>query len=77
MIETHKRPTQAQRILEFMKEHGSITTLDAIKNLGVLNLKGRIFELRKEYDIATRWETVRNRYGEKERIARYFLGGEK
>lgn len=47
MSETHKRPKQTERVLDYMRRHGSITTLDAILDLGVLRLASRISELKK------------------------------
>lgn len=77
-MENHKRPTQADRLLQYLRDFGSITALEAIQDLGILNLKGRIFELRERgiwegYYIRTTWENVKNRYGENTRIARYVL----
>lgn len=71
----HKNPTQAARLEEYLKTYGSITALEAIRDLGILNLKGRVCELRqkKKLDIVTRWEIVPNRWGGKPRIARYVL----
>ena len=38
--------TQADRVLEYIKKFGSITTLQAFRDLGVTRLSARIFELR-------------------------------
>lgn len=47
MNETHKRPKQTERVLSYMRRNGSITTLDAMLDLGVLRLASRISELKK------------------------------
>ena len=69
-----KAPAQADLILRYMQEHGSITSLDAIDNLyGVrcTRLSGRIKDLRDAgYNIVTVMEDNPNtgtRYG------RYYL----
>lgn len=73
MIE-HK-PTQNQRILDYIEETGGITQLEAIRELGVLRLASRISDLRREgFPIKSEWAEVKNRYGETCRIKRYMLG---
>ena len=75
------KPTQNQRILNYINEFGSITQLDALRDLGVMRLASRISDLRSMgYPIASRIDTVKNRYGEKCRIKRYSIaesGGDK
>ncbi|MBR2493295.1 MAG: helix-turn-helix domain-containing protein [Paludibacteraceae bacterium] len=39
--------TQCEQILRYMDEHGSITSLEAIKYFGCLRLASRINDLRK------------------------------
>ena len=38
--------TQAERIIEFMEEHGSITSMEAFRKLGITKLTTRISEMR-------------------------------
>lgn len=40
--------TQTERIYEYLKEYGSITALEALRDLGIMRLGARIFELRAE-----------------------------
>lgn len=78
MSETHKRPKQTERVLDYMRRHGSITTLDAILDLGVLRLASRISELKKDgYTIKRDWMKVKNRFGEECSILRYSLDTDK
>lgn len=56
-----------------MRRYGSITTLDAFRDLGITRLAGVIFELRKDYNIVSKTEESRNRYGEKTAYSRYYL----
>ena len=61
--------TQNEMILHHMKVHGSITTMEAFQKYGVTRLSGRIWELRKKYNIISTPVTTIN--GKK--IARYSL----
>ena len=73
------KPTQNQRILDYIEEFGSITQLDALRDLGVMRLASRISDLKRlGYPIVRTNETVKNRFGEKVSIRRYSLakGGE-
>ena len=57
-----------------MIDFGSITTMQAITDLGETRLSARIFELQdKGIKIGSDWEEVKNRYGEKRRVKRYFV----
>lgn len=68
----NKNPTQAQRVLEYMREYGGITQLDALKELGVMRLASRVSELKKRgYNIIGERVEVKNRYGESCYIKRY------
>ncbi|MBO8461791.1 MAG: helix-turn-helix domain-containing protein [Firmicutes bacterium] len=71
------KKTQAERVLEYIKKFGSITTLDAFKDLGVTRLSARIFELRNQgYNLETNYESRKNRFGETCIYARYTLKGD-
>lgn len=77
-MENNKRPTQCQRIVDYMKRFGSITTLDAFVDLGVMRLGARICELRKAgYEILGVDTKVRNRFDEVCTIKKYYLQGDK
>lgn len=68
----HSKPTQAQRILAYIEEFGSITQAEAIQELGVMRLASRISELRKRgHKITGEWVPVVNRWGETCKIKRY------
>ena len=68
--------SQNQRILDYIDEFGSITQLDAMKDLGVMRLASRISDLKRlGYPITSTTDTVENRYGEKCRVKRYSLEG--
>lgn len=64
---------QCEKLLNYMEAHGSITGMESI-NMGVMNYKGRINDLRKAgVNIETRMETTVNAKGEKKTYAVYRL----
>lgn len=72
-----KRTTHADRIEQYIKERGSITSWEAIKEFGITRLSAVIYILRNERDleIETRFETMKNRYGDPVTFARYVYRG--
>lgn len=74
-MSVHSKPTQNQRILDYIAEFGSITQLEALRDLGVMRLASRISDLKRQgYNITSSIDVVKNRYGEKCRVKRYRLG---
>ena len=68
--------TQTERVLEHIRERGSITPLEAIKEYGIMRLASRVCDLkRRGYEIERTIETAKNRNGEPVRYARYSLRG--
>jgi hypothetical protein len=60
--------------LEYMREHGSITSLEAIQELGIMSFPKRICELEQMgYLIKKRSEMVTNRYGKRVMVKRYSI----
>ena len=73
-----KEVNQHDRVLQDMKECGSITSLDAYRDLGITKLTTRISEMRKMgIGIIGTPEIVENRYGDKCHIHRYTLKEDK
>ena len=69
--------TQQTRVLRYMQDYGSITSLEAFRDLGITRLSGVIFDLRKTHVIKLKTESSRNRYGEKTSYSRYYIADEK
>lgn len=66
--------TQKDRILEYIRNFGSISSFEAYANLGITQLGARIDQLKKEgYEFRTEWESNTNRFGEKTDYKRYYL----
>ena len=57
--------TQTEKILRHMRAFGSITSLEAMNEYGIMRLASRISDLKKQgYPITSTVETVKNRFGE-------------
>lgn len=78
MLETQKERgsemTQNQRIVQYMRDFGSITPMEAFEKLGITKLATRIGEIARGGQAVTRrMVTEKNRYGETIRFMRYSL----
>jgi len=63
---------QKDRIMKYLKDFGSITPLEALRDLGIMRLGARIWELIREgWEIIRDMESGENRYGQTTRYARY------
>lgn len=66
--------TQVDKLYEYLKKHGSITGMECMTELGILNYKGRIHDLRS---LGVQIRSVRNQTpnkdGEVKPYRRYYL----
>jgi hypothetical protein len=61
-------------LLEYLMSHDGITGLQCIEELGIMNYKGRIHDIRKRgYTIKTTYINVPNRRGGYSNVAWYSL----
>lgn len=68
------RTTQKDRIINYIREFGSISSWEAYSDLGITQLGARIDQLKKEgFKFRTEWESNTNRFGEKTEYKRYYL----
>ena len=66
--------TQKETLLKYLKEKGSITSLDCVVELLIIDLQGVIRNLKEDgHTILDKWEKRVNLYGQKKRFKRYFL----
>lgn len=66
--------TQNQRVIEYLEQFGSITQLEALRDLGIMRLASRISDLKRQgYTIESATEAVENRWEEKCHVKRYRL----
>lgn len=67
--------TQCEKILQYMKDHGQITPLDALREFSCMRLAARIADLRNRgYEINSEIVSSLNRSGEVVRFSVYTLG---
>lgn len=67
--------SQAMEVIEFIRDNGSITTMDAF-GLGITRLASRVHELRSfGINVEKEMVSVSNRKGELCRVARYYIPG--
>lgn len=67
--------SQATDIIEFIRDNGSITTMQAF-GLGITRLASRVHDLRAHgIDVQKEMITVQNRKGDACRVARYTIPG--
>ena len=68
--ETHRRPTQAGKILAYLQAGNRLTALEALQQFGCFRLAARIHELRNQkWQIAERMVET----GNGKRVAEYSL----
>lgn len=68
---------RAQRVFEYMLEFGSITPMEAFRDLGYTRLACAINEMKRDgYKVSKKYETAKNRFGQSVTYARYYLGDE-
>jgi hypothetical protein len=69
-----KKSTQCQRLLDHFNEFGSITTLEAVQEYGILRLASRVHEMRcNGFVIKSEFEHGTNRFGDAVKWKRYRL----
>lgn len=67
--------TQNERITRHLNDYGSITSLEAMSEYGIMRLASRISDLKQQgLPIVTEMVSGENRYGETTHYARYSLG---
>jgi len=65
---------QTEKVLQYIKDFGSINPLEALNDLGIMRLASRICDLRNEgYVITKEMKKGKNRYGETVYFAEYSL----
>ena len=66
--------TQCEQVIRHMEESGSITSLEAMQEYGIMRLASRITDLKKAgIPIQRDMVSQKNRYGEKVTFARYSI----
>ena len=71
----HKR-TKVSQVLEYLQEHGSITSWEAIDLFGATRLSAIIFNLRKHHVIDSETQSVTDKLGYTTTFTKYVYCGE-
>lgn len=67
--------TQTERVMKYIGEFGSISSMEAFRDLGITRLAARIADLESDgVHFSRTREAVKNRYGEKVYFTRYSIG---
>lgn len=75
-MESVKKVTQRDRVLQYIREFGSITSWQAYAELGCTQLATRISELKQRgYEFEKKRVNGKNRYGDKTHYDEYRLKG--
>lgn len=68
--------TQYEKIIQYINDFGSISPMEAFRDLGITKLATRISEMRKDgIEFDQKMEYSKNRYGERVHYMRYSMGG--
>lgn len=69
------RATQCEKVVNYMRLHGSITPLDAMLDLGIFRLGARIWDIKNKMGlkVVTKTVAVQNRFGQTCYVASYSL----
>ena len=71
------KTTQCEKIIRHLCDYGSISSLEAITEYGILRLASRISDLKRQgIDIVSETMTGKNRYGETTHYKVYKLAEE-
>ena len=66
--------TQVERIMQYIEDYGSISSMEAFRDLGITRLAARISDAEADGVVFNRTkEAVTNRYGEKVYFTRYSI----
>lgn len=67
--------TQSEKILDYMRQRGNITQLDAMLDIGCMRLGARIWEIKNKMGVTIKTEMVpvKNRFGETCYVASYSI----
>lgn len=66
--------TQTEKVMQYMRKNGGITSAEAMNELGIMRLASRISDLRS-MGVEIRSELIKgkNRFGESTHYSRYYI----
>ena len=72
MVNDMAKVSQCERILRYIEENGSISSLEAMREFGCMRLASRMCDIKKMgYAVQKEREKAQNRYGETIHYVRY------
>ena len=75
-MKSSRTETQADEVLKVLKHKGKVTSLEAVADMGILQLPGTIHNLRSRgHQIDLVWKKHTNRYGKTTRYGVYYYRG--
>lgn len=78
MEKKNRKPNQCERVVKYIRDFGSISTWQAMMDLGVARLASRIYDLKQQgYEFEKKRIWTVNRYGGKTYYDEYRLIGDK
>ena len=76
-METKTKMTQCERIIDYIKQFGSISTLEGFNDLGIARLASRIHDLKGQgFEFECETKSRLNRFGERTHFKVYRLAKE-
>lgn len=69
-----KKTSQDNIILAYLQKGKTISTMEAFKLFGIVDLQSVIRNIRKTTDVQDKWVKGINQHGEPTRYKQYFLG---
>ena len=67
--------SQETRLLDYLAINPTITSIEALSELGIFRLASRVSNLKKQgHNITSRMVPITNRYGETCHVSKYRLG---
>lgn len=72
-----RNKSKTAKVLNHLKEYGSITSWEAINKYGATRLSAIIFNLRKSYVINSTKQNFTDRYGDTSSFVKYIYLGER
>lgn len=75
-MENNKRPTQADKVMRYMEQHGSIDFMRSWSDLGISRLSARISEIENERNIpvSRQWCKFKAKDGTNVKYVKYSIG---
>ena len=68
---------QTELVLMYLKQYGTITPVDAMREFGIMRLASRVSDLKRAgFNIQSRMKQSTNRFGKPVHYAEYFVGGD-